>query len=38
MTTSDERELPTWLRVSIFAAALLAFTWLAMFVESATRR
>jgi hypothetical protein len=38
MTTSDERELPTWLKVSVFTATLLAVTWLAMFVESAARR
>ena len=30
-----ERELPAWLRLSLAAFALLAATWLAMFVKSA---
>jgi hypothetical protein len=30
-------ELPGWLNVSIFAATLLAATWLVMFFEAMTR-
>ena len=33
----QRRELPGWLKVSIFAAALLAATWLVMLLESTTR-
>jgi hypothetical protein len=34
---SRRRELPGWLRVAIFAAILLAATWLMMWIEAATR-
>ena len=30
-------ELPAWLRVPVFAAALLAATWLAMWMKAAAR-
>lgn len=30
-------ELPAWLRIALFAATLLAATWLAMFVKSAAQ-
>jgi hypothetical protein len=30
-------ELPSWMRITFFAVALLAVTWLAMFVKSAAR-
>ncbi len=34
---TQRRELPDWLKVSIFAATLLAATWLVMFFETMTR-
>jgi hypothetical protein len=34
---SQRRELPGWLKVAIFAAILLAATWLMMWTEAATR-
>jgi hypothetical protein len=33
----QRRELPGWLKVSIFAATLLAATWLVMLLEATTR-
>jgi hypothetical protein len=31
-------ELPGWVKAGIFAATLLAVSWLAMWMESASRR
>lgn len=35
--TVPRAELPTWLRIALFAVTLLAATWVAMFVKSAVR-
>jgi hypothetical protein len=39
MKTTDQpaRELPGWLKVTIFAATLLAVTWLVMWMAAASR-
>ena len=36
-TPRPRRELPAWLRVTSFAAILLAVSWLVMWLEAATR-
>jgi hypothetical protein len=39
MTKADQpaRELPGWIKAAIFAATLLAVTWLAMWMDAASR-
>jgi hypothetical protein len=38
MMPFGKRDMPAWVEVSLVAAMLLAVSWLAMFLESATRR
>jgi hypothetical protein len=39
MATTDQspRELPGWIKATIFAATLLAVTWLVMWMDAAAR-
>ena len=38
MKPFGKRGMPAWVELSVFAAALLAVTWCAMFLEAASRR